>query len=58
MSIQAASESGKGEDMLLREILKATEKHAIALMKEIIVLIKEESKKDLDLKIDKPHRFL
>ena len=44
--------------MLLREILKATEKHAIALMKEIIVLIKEESKKDLDLKIDKPHRFL
>lgn len=44
--------------MLLREILKAAEKHAIALMKEIVLLIKEESKKDLDIKIDNAKRFL
>ena len=44
--------------MLSREILKAAEKHVIALMKEIVLLIREESKKELNIKIDNGKRFL
>jgi len=56
--IPVVSESGKGGGMLLRKILKAVVKHVTSLMKEIVVLVKEDSKKEMAFKIDNAKRFL